>query len=48
MELLDALDYMPLAIAQAATYINQRARIIILGYLKKFHANDKKRENLLN
>lgn len=43
-----ALDYIPLAITQAAAYINRRApRITISGYLKEFHKNDKKKANLL-
>lgn len=48
VELLRALDCMPLAIVQAAAYINRRARMTILGFLKEFRANDKKKENLLN
>lgn len=47
-ELLSALDFMPLAITQAAAYINRRARMTTANYLKEFRANDKKRENLLN
>lgn len=48
VELLHALDYIPLAITQAAAYINQRTRMTILGYLNKIRANDKTRGNLLN
>lgn len=47
-ELLSALDFMPLAITQAAAYTNRRARMTTANYLKEFRANDKKRENLLN
>ncbi|KAH8689766.1 hypothetical protein GQ44DRAFT_637109, partial [Phaeosphaeriaceae sp. PMI808] len=47
-DLVDALDRIPLAISQAAAYINRRARMTILGYLKEFRANDKKKESLLN
>lgn len=48
VDLLRALNYMPLTITQAAAYIHQRARITIQGYLAEFRANDKKRENLLH
>ncbi|KAF2843949.1 hypothetical protein T440DRAFT_494281 [Plenodomus tracheiphilus IPT5] len=47
-ELLRALDCIPLAITQAAAYINQRARMTVAGYLGKFWKNNKKRESLLN
>jgi tetratricopeptide (TPR) repeat protein len=46
--LLSALDYIPLAISQAAAYINRRARMTVSGYLDEFHKNDKKKANLLN
>jgi tetratricopeptide (TPR) repeat protein len=47
-ELLHALDYMPLAISQAAAYIRQKApRISISRYTKKFHRGDKDRAALL-
>jgi tetratricopeptide (TPR) repeat protein len=45
--LLSALDYIPLAISQAATYINRRARMTVSGYLDEFHKNNKKRANIL-
>ncbi|KAF2175475.1 TPR-like protein [Zopfia rhizophila CBS 207.26] len=48
VDLLRALDYIPLAITQAAAYINRRARMTISGYLDEFRKNDKKKENLLN
>lgn len=48
VELLHALDYIPLAITQATAYINRRAPMAISSYLKEFRANDKKKENLLN
>jgi tetratricopeptide (TPR) repeat protein len=47
-DLLCALDYMPLAITQAAAYINRRARMTISKYLDEFRRNDKKKQNLLN
>jgi hypothetical protein len=48
-DLLYALNYIPLAITQAAAYINRRAPCItISGYLNEFRRNDKKKENLLN
>jgi hypothetical protein len=47
-ELLEALDYMPLAISQAAAYIRQRApRISIARYLSNFHRGEKNRAALL-
>ncbi|KAH8671817.1 TPR domain protein [Tricladium varicosporioides] len=47
-ELVQALDYMPLAITQAAAYISQRApRINILKYLQDFRRSDKNRASLL-
>ena len=47
-ELVQILDYMPLAITQAAAYINQNAsRINISKYLHNFRASDKKRASLL-
>ena len=48
VELLRALDCIPLAISQAAAYINRRARITVAGYLSEFRRNNKKRESLLN
>ncbi|KAF2195356.1 hypothetical protein K469DRAFT_543332, partial [Zopfia rhizophila CBS 207.26] len=48
MKLLRTLDYMPLAITQATAYINRRARMTIAGYVDEFHANNKRRESLLN
>jgi tetratricopeptide (TPR) repeat protein len=48
VELLHALDHIPLAITQAAAYINQRARMTVARYLDEFQKNDRKRENLLN
>jgi hypothetical protein len=48
VELVQSLDYMPLAISQAAAYINQRAsRYTILSYLNDFHQSDKGRAKLL-
>jgi tetratricopeptide (TPR) repeat protein len=48
VKLLHALDCIPLAVTQAAAYINRRARMTIAGYLKEFQKNSKKRESLLN
>lgn len=48
-ELAEALEFMPLAIVQAAAYIRQREpRSSIKKYLKKFYKNDKKKTRLLN
>ena len=48
-ELLQALDFMPLAISQAAAYINQRApRITVTKYLENFHKSEKYKERLLD
>ncbi len=48
-QLVSALDRMPLAITQAAAYINQRApRTSVLKYLKELGASDRKRESLLS
>jgi tetratricopeptide (TPR) repeat protein len=48
VELLRALDGIPLAISQAAAYINRRARMTIASYLTGFRRNSKKQESLLN
>ncbi|OAK96859.1 hypothetical protein IQ06DRAFT_47717 [Phaeosphaeriaceae sp. SRC1lsM3a] len=48
VELLRALGCIPLAISQAAAYINRRARMTVAGYLNEFRRNNKKRESLLN
>ncbi|KAL8909866.1 MAG: hypothetical protein Q9171_004816 [Xanthocarpia ochracea] len=49
LELLRNLDYMPLAISQAAAYIRQRApRVTVLKYLKDFRRSEKDRASLLN
>ncbi|KAF1812001.1 hypothetical protein P152DRAFT_488337, partial [Eremomyces bilateralis CBS 781.70] len=48
IDLLRALDYIPLAITQAAAYINRQARMTIPKYLDEFRRNNNKRENLLN
>jgi tetratricopeptide (TPR) repeat protein len=47
-DLVRELDCMPLAISQAAAYINRRGRMTTAGYLYEFHANSKKKESLLN
>ncbi|KAF2844063.1 hypothetical protein T440DRAFT_60135 [Plenodomus tracheiphilus IPT5] len=46
--LLRALDGIPLAITQAAAYINRRARMTVASYVYEFQRNSKKRESLLN
>jgi tetratricopeptide (TPR) repeat protein len=45
--LLRALGYMPLAISQAAAYINRQARMTVAGYLREFQVSDRKRTSLL-
>ncbi|KAH0556924.1 hypothetical protein GP486_005284, partial [Trichoglossum hirsutum] len=48
IELLQALDYMPLAITQAAAYIEQRApRMTISRYLDEIRRSDHERARLL-
>jgi tetratricopeptide (TPR) repeat protein len=47
-DLLEALDFMPLAISQAAAYIRQRApRISVAKYLSNFHRGERDRAALL-
>ncbi|RYP14237.1 hypothetical protein DL765_006517 [Monosporascus sp. GIB2] len=46
--LVCALDYIPLAITQAAAYINRRSRWTAYNYLDEFRKNDKKKESILN
>ena len=48
MELAEALDYMPLAISQAAAYISQRApRTTVSKYLQDLRKGDRDRAKLL-
>jgi len=48
-ELVAALEYMPLAIIQAAAYINKRwPRITVTGYTQALRTNDNSRVKLLN
>ena len=48
-ELAAALEYMPLAIVQAAAYISQRApRCSVQQYLETFKKSDRKRSSLLD
>ena len=48
-ELAAALEYMPLAIVQAAAYISQRApRCFVQHYLKDYWKSDRKKTSLLN
>ncbi|KAF2685485.1 TPR-like protein [Lentithecium fluviatile CBS 122367] len=46
-ELVRDLDCIPLAVTQAAAYINQRARMTISQYRQEFRRSDRKRESLL-
>lgn len=48
VELVRILDRMPLAITQAAAYINRRAHMTIASYICEFRTNDERRESLLN
>ena len=49
VELVRALDFMPLAISQAAAYIIQRApRTTVARYLEDFRKSESNRENILN
>jgi tetratricopeptide (TPR) repeat protein len=48
VELLRVLNGIPLAITQAAAYINRRARMTVVRYLDEFRRDSKKRESLLN
>jgi tetratricopeptide (TPR) repeat protein len=47
-DLVRALEYIPLAITQAAAFINHRDRMTPANYLDEFQRNDKKRKSLLN
>ena len=49
IELAAALEFMPLAIVQAAVYISQRApRYSVRQYLQDFRRSDRKKTSLLN
>jgi tetratricopeptide (TPR) repeat protein len=49
VELAKALEFMPLALVQAAAYIRQRApRCSVQQYLEDFHKSDRKRTSLLD
>ncbi|RAR04858.1 TPR-like protein [Stemphylium lycopersici] len=48
VDLLHELNCIPLAVVQAAAYINRRGRMTIAGYLDEFQRNSKKRERLLS
>lgn len=49
MELAAALEYMPLAIVQAAAYISQRApRCSVQRYLEDYRKSDREKTSLLN
>jgi tetratricopeptide (TPR) repeat protein len=48
-ELAAALEYMPLALVQAAAYIRERApRSSVRQYLAEYHENDSRKTSLLN
>ena len=47
VDLLHALDCIPLAVVQAAAYINRRGRMTVASYLDEFQSNSKKQESLL-
>jgi hypothetical protein len=46
-ELLEALGYLPLAITQAAAFINENA-IMVAEYLEAFHSDDSELQELLS
>ncbi|KAL9489695.1 hypothetical protein ACSS6W_001972 [Trichoderma asperelloides] len=49
IDLVHALDFIPLAVNQAAAYINRRApRVSIRSYLEKFRKNEEQKKSLLN
>ena len=49
VDLAAALEFMPLAIVQAAAYISQRApRCSVEQYLEDFRKSDRKKTSLLN
>lgn len=49
IDLARALDFIPLAVNQAAAYINRRApRVSIRSYLDEFRQNEKQKKSLLN
>ncbi|KAF6806307.1 Kinesin light chain 5 [Colletotrichum musicola] len=48
IELVSALDYIPLAVNQAAAYINRRSpRVSVMSYLDKFRTSEKQKDSLL-
>ena len=47
LELLRELDYIPLAITQAAAYIGRRARMTVPRYVEELRKSSEKRESLL-
>ncbi|KAF4474585.1 hypothetical protein CGGC5_v017065 [Colletotrichum fructicola Nara gc5] len=49
LRLIDTLDYVPLAINQAAAYIYKRSpRVTVESYLEEFHNSEKRKETLLH
>ncbi|KAJ2998342.1 hypothetical protein NUW58_g359 [Xylaria curta] len=47
-KLLDALDYIPLAITQAAAYINRRSPMTVPAYLDEFRRSSQRKRKLLD
>ncbi|KAE9566183.1 hypothetical protein CGMCC3_g17647 [Colletotrichum fructicola] len=49
LRLIDTLDYVPLAVNQAAAYIYKRSpRVTVESYLEEFHNSEKRKETLLD
>ncbi|KAF7551854.1 hypothetical protein G7Z17_g4689 [Cylindrodendrum hubeiense] len=49
MDLVSTLDFIPLAVNQAAAYINRRTPLVTIhSYLADFEKSEKRRESLLN
>lgn len=49
MELVGALEYMPLAITQAAAYIKQRGRRCLVGqYVEKMRKSNRLKQSILD
>ncbi|KAK0755586.1 hypothetical protein N5P37_011828, partial [Trichoderma harzianum] len=49
VDLIEALDFVPLAVNQAAAYINRRApRVSVYSYLEDFRGSEKQKGSLLN
>ncbi|KAK0767243.1 hypothetical protein N5P37_000977, partial [Trichoderma harzianum] len=49
VDLVEALDFVPLAVNQAAAYINRRApRVSVCSYLEDFRGSERRKGSLLN